>query len=318
MWKSIFDTIFAVFKTPKHFITTCYCRSGVSRGSRRHQKENKKAQLYKHANPSLYYIQKQPSNLCTNNTFLFIAVISQPSSQKHRQIYRETVLSPIRNECLIDSKYVFVIGRVDNDAIQDLLDKENEEHGDILQGNFTDSYENLTIKSIFLVRWTALKCPQAKYLLKIDEDVYTILDNVRKYFKRESFNEYSIAGSIVKKAKPIRDPDSKWYAGTYSGAVYPTSASGMAYAFSQSLLEPLFKAAINTPFFRLEDVFLSGLAASATNLQIEYYQIPGFVRVEQNISNVNLKKFTSIHGLHGKQLKALHKRIKQEKHENCV
>ncbi|XP_067943530.1 beta-1,3-galactosyltransferase 5-like isoform X2 [Watersipora subatra] len=247
-----------------------------------------------------------------------LSVISQPSTQKHRQIYRETVLSPITNQCLTDIKYAFVIGRVDNDEMQNRLDKESEEHGDILQGNFTDSYENLTIKSIFLVRWTALKCPQAKFLLKLDDDVFTILDDVRYFFKHETLASYSISGSVFKNAKPVRDPTNKWHAGDYTGTIYPTYVSGTAYIISSDLLKPISIVAMKVPFLRLEDIFITGLSAAATNLSVQYYQVPGFSYVPRAIGAVDFHYTKSIHGVNSAQLKTLHNRLKRERIGSCV
>ena len=42
----------------------------------------------------------------------------------------------------------------------------------MIQENFLDSYHNLTYKSVMWLRWTAEYCPKAKYLLKMDDDIF--------------------------------------------------------------------------------------------------------------------------------------------------
>ena len=51
-------------------------------------------------------------------------------------------------------------------------------HGDILQADFLDSYHNLTLKSVAMLRWFSTVCPSSRgsaapprYLLKTDDDM---------------------------------------------------------------------------------------------------------------------------------------------------
>ena len=52
--------------------------------------------------------------------------------------------------------------------IQDafILQEESARHGDIVQERFIDSYYNLTIKSLMVVKWATQNCDHFTYLLK--------------------------------------------------------------------------------------------------------------------------------------------------------
>jgi len=47
---------------------------------------------------------------------------------------------------------------------------------------------------------------------------------------------------------------------------YPNFTSGPAYLISSTVLRPLLKEAVRLPLFNLEDVFLTGFAASALDI----------------------------------------------------
>lgn len=51
------------------------------------------------------------------------------------------------------------------------LNEENATFGDLLIGAFTDCYGNLSIKSASMLKWAAIHCPEAAFLLKVDDDV---------------------------------------------------------------------------------------------------------------------------------------------------
>ncbi len=65
----------------------------------------------------------------------------------------------------------FVIGIPQNRTVQNRLDSEQIMYQDLIQGNYTDSYKNLSFKGISWLRYSAFHCGKAKYVLKVDEDV---------------------------------------------------------------------------------------------------------------------------------------------------
>ncbi|NXR67146.1 B3G5B glucosaminyltransferase, partial [Rhadina sibilatrix] len=58
---------------------------------------------------------------------------------------------------------------------------ESRQHGDILQGDFGDTYANLTLKTLLLLRWARACCGGAPFLLKADDDVFVNVPAVATY-----------------------------------------------------------------------------------------------------------------------------------------
>ena len=272
-----------------------------------------------HIQPSLYAATIEPNGLCNNETFLLVGIISKPSNQMHRMVYRDTVLSSTVNNCNSDTKYLFLVGQPNNQELQYRLSKESGLYGDILQGNFSDTYENLTIKSLFLIRWVQLHCPMARYLFKLDDDVFAVISDIRHYLKHiPSRNHYTIFGSVFKNSKPDRNPSHKWYAGNYPNKVYPVYVSGTAYVLPCQILEQLFTAALTIPFVRLEDIFITGLSVAATNLTINHRQFPGFTYEKRNFFTVNFNTVKTCHSVSTEQLPFLYKRLKAQRQTDCI
>ncbi|RUS78931.1 hypothetical protein EGW08_013309, partial [Elysia chlorotica] len=86
-----------------------------------------------------------------NNTVLlfFFGIVQPADSTKHTPYYEpETKLTP--------------------EELQTLLRKESSVYGDIVQENFIDSYRNLSLKSVAIVRWVSLYCPGSTFVIKAD------------------------------------------------------------------------------------------------------------------------------------------------------
>lgn len=150
--------------------------------------------------------------------------------------------------------------------------------------DFNDVYLNLTMKTVFMLKWVSKSCQDAKFVLKVDDDVFvntemvwstlesshlysallTTKDGVQPDGAATSGNvDYAVIGHVMHTV-PIRDPASKWYlpVSFYPLNIFPAFTSGTAYIFTGSLVPALYKCALNTPFINLEDVFLTGLCAS--------------------------------------------------------
>jgi len=52
------------------------------------------------------------------------------------------------------------------------VNREFERHKDLVQGNFIDSYRNLTLKAVLGLRWLSQYCRQAPFVIKTDDDTF--------------------------------------------------------------------------------------------------------------------------------------------------
>ncbi|KAG7312579.1 hypothetical protein JYU34_000879 [Plutella xylostella] len=62
----------------------------------------------------------------------------------------------------------------------------------------------------------------------------------------------------------------------YSGRVYPRYLSGTAYALSAAAAHALYRAALHTPYFHLEDVYITGMCALRSSPPIAPSGAAGF------------------------------------------
>ena len=69
-------------------------------------------------------------------------------------------------------------GATPSQSLQENITKENEEHHDIIQGDFLDTYRNLSYKNIMGKLWVSQFCGQAKFVVKADDDQYVDLHEV--------------------------------------------------------------------------------------------------------------------------------------------
>jgi hypothetical protein len=157
-----------------------------------------------------------------------IAIHSSPDNFDFRMTVRET-WGQFSSESLI----VFMLGAVPDD-VQSQLELENKVYGDIVQGNFIDSYRNLTYKHAMVFKWFLENCPTVKFLLKIDDDVFINTPLLYEYLQGKGPNN-----SIFNKPDlmlcvpaihfyPCREENDKWFASheEYSRDYYPPYCMG--------------------------------------------------------------------------------------------
>lgn len=182
-------------------------------------------------------------------------------------------------------KVVFLLGLPVNDndtTIQNKIIEESEKYGDIIQEGFIDSYNNLTLKSIMMLKWITNNCKNSvRYILKTDDDMYinvpNLIDNLKNRSKEfdervkgRNEKEYLLIGDLICGARPVLDSTNKWYSPRYmyAGRVYPKYLSGTGYALSSHVAHALYDAALRTNYFHLEDIFITGMCAARARPRI--------------------------------------------------
>ena len=165
---------------------------------------------------------------------------------------------------------VFVLGV--NQARSNMaarLRHEHSSHDDLLQFDMIDSYQNLTVKSVQLLRWFVNS--GAEILIKCDDDVLVNMENLAFYIQNLRQNSTTfIAGHINHNNLPNRDHKSKWYLpnALYQDGTLPDFAAGPTYLLSHSAAKAVLEAALISDFLYLEDVFITGLCARRGNVTL--------------------------------------------------
>ncbi|XP_075730740.1 lactosylceramide 1,3-N-acetyl-beta-D-glucosaminyltransferase-like [Rhipicephalus microplus] len=223
------------------------------------------------------YLLSKSTDVCSppggdNDTLAVVAVLSASEHYEHRSAVRATwggVLTTMPG-----FKVVFMLGRPHSDATQNRIVREDAEHDDIVQGNFLDTYRNLTLKSLMMLRWTNSFCPNTRYLLKIDDDVLLNVWDFVITLYRLAANEQrrTIWGTVISHARPARRKKGrygKWYVPTwmYAKATYPDYVNGPAYVISGDSVPLLLRSSSEVPYFYIEDVYLTGLVAEKAGIR---------------------------------------------------
>lgn len=200
-----------------------------------------------------------------------IFVASAPSHREARNAIRDTWGLPSyvahRN-----SKVMFLLGRSAHDME---VKAESQVNGDIVQGSFTDSYDNLTLKSVMMLHWTRSFCPNVQHVMKTDDDVYVNLDNLVHHLEHEMADQRRwIQGCIKRHAgAPLRSagagqPVSPVDVRTLPKA-HPDFVAGAGYVISGDLVEDLLVVSARVKWVPLEDVFVTGRCAAAAGVKPE-------------------------------------------------
>ncbi|XP_049881517.1 beta-1,3-galactosyltransferase 5-like [Pectinophora gossypiella] len=208
-----------------------------------------------------FKVNPQPCTGYTYGLLLVVIVASKPNNFDKRTIIRETW-----GRSTDSTKVVFLLGDPGNLTLARKIDNESLTYGDIVQGNFIDAYRNMTYKHVMGLKWVAYHCPTAKYILKTDDDVLVNSHELRKFLGRELSPwgaQDLITCSVLRHAIVQRSSSSKWMVSEaeYTGKYYPTYCAGWAVLYSQDVIPRLLTVAQNIPYFWIDDVHITGVAA---------------------------------------------------------
>lgn len=221
------------------------------------------ASLY--VNPAYSTVLMKPKHLCPPQTYLMIVVCSSPPNFDQRIAVRET-WGLFNNTKSV--KIYFLLGKTHNSTVQEFINMESDLYQDIVVENFVDTYNNLTIKTLMLLKLVKLECEdRVKFVMKVDDDTFVNMNNLfqaLKNVKRKS----TIFGKLICRSRPIRNYSEKWYMPyyMYSKLMYPNYLSGIAYVMTADIAVKLFETALTIPLLYLEDVYVTGLCARAAGI----------------------------------------------------
>ncbi|EDV59302.1 UDP-GlcNAc:betaGal beta-1,3-N-acetylglucosaminyltransferase 9 [Drosophila erecta] len=193
-----------------------------------------------------------------------------------------------------DVGMAFVLGRGTNETINKALTQENFIYGDLIRGNFIDSYNNLTLKTISTLEWADVHCSKAKYILKTDDDMFINVPKLLTFLDKHK-DKRTIYGRLAKKWKPIRNKKSKYYVSVdqFAAGVFPSFTTGPAYVLTGDIVHELYVRSLKTVYLKLEDVFTTGIVAKSLN--VKRVQANEFVNRRISFNPCNIRNAISVH-----------------------
>ncbi|XP_077134904.1 beta-1,3-galactosyltransferase 2-like [Ranitomeya variabilis] len=214
--------------------------------------------------PDIYhfkYIINEPNKCLENRPFIILLIAVQAWQREAREAIRQTWGKEDIVPGVLTLR-LFLLGKETvptNDAEQALVN-ESQTYHDIIQQDYMDTYNNLTLKTLMGLKWVATYCPQIPYVMKTDSDMFVNTEYlINKLLRPDQLPRKSyFTGYLMRDFTPNRNTESKWYISPelYPGEHYPVFCSGTGYVFSGDLAEKILKASASIKLLHLEDVFV--------------------------------------------------------------
>ncbi|XP_056460208.1 beta-1,3-galactosyltransferase 2 [Gadus chalcogrammus] len=207
------------------------------------------------------YILNEPF-LCRDSTpFLVLLIAAEPSQAVARNAIRQTWGNESAAMGLgFVRLFLLGVGKSAESALQSSIEEESHVHHDIIQQDYQDTYYNLTVKTLMGMNWVAAHCPQARYVMKTDSDMFVNTEYlIQKLLKPElPPRQRFFTGYLMRGYAPNRNKDSKWYMPPelYPSERYPIFCSGTGYVFSGDMAELIYQASLSIRRLHLEDVYV--------------------------------------------------------------
>ena len=232
---------------------------------------------------------------CTGENLadILIFVHTRASNFERRRFIRETWASVRRHDGL-RVRTVFAIGRVANSPqIQQQIEDDARQYRDVIQFDFIDSYRNMTIKQLMALRWTQTYCPDARMVVKVDDDVFANVYALTSFLHRAQSNNQTerLKNNTLwcrkqRNTNPLREPNSKWYVTEeeYKPKHYPVYCLGIWTIFFPPTIKHLLQQlSTNVTYLWIDDVFVTGILRELAHMDIAQPPSPFFLTPTVNV-----------------------------------
>ncbi|XP_054719259.1 beta-1,3-galactosyltransferase 5-like [Uloborus diversus] len=208
------------------------------------------------------------SKRCDGDEYLFLVVFvhSAPTNFHRREVIRATWGSEFN---LIEPmRVVFLLGSVTDSEVQRRIQEENDIYHDIVQGNFEDSYRNLTYKHVMGLKWVTYFCRQARFVFKSDDDIFVDIFQLAFILKDVFGDNGGVANLIMcylaHSSHVQRSHRNKWRVSfrEYPFRKYPNYCTGWGVLISPDVVFKLYLLSSKVPYFWIDDVHITGTLAS--------------------------------------------------------
>ncbi|GAB0099792.1 Hexosyltransferase [Sergentomyia squamirostris] len=288
-WKSIAVLVFGFFlciyvwrksdkcyEGPVRSVFPCQCDDNLERGTDSDPLLLKLPPEDRHRLIDLldfdYVIQQKSCSELNLRPLALIVIHSGPQNEQKRNLIRRTWGRDKR------SRLIFLLGTVSSTYLQASIESENMNHGDILQGNFIDAFHNLTYKHAMAFKWSAYFCPEAKYILKTDDDVFVntpvLLDHLEKDLSTINISPKKLVGCYKVIGYPIvRDTHLQWRVSPelFEGDYFPPFCLGFTILYSPDSVALLYREIQRTHYFWIDDVHITGTLTHKARISVNAF-----------------------------------------------
>jgi len=152
------------------------------------------------------------------------------------------------------------------------VEEESRLESDIVQGDFIDSYHNLTYKNVMGLLWATEYCSGAGVIVKTDDDMWLDLHAISTISRAFNFNGEQLACTVLNNLTVERS--GKWAVSEKVSeeeigySIYPPACSGWLYLISSATAASLLQAATGAKYFWIDDVWVTGILRQSVGLQL--------------------------------------------------
>lgn len=206
---------------------------------------------------SFHFQLLNPICIKTEEPLVLFLVHSSSDHFEKRQLIRDTWGKSSENV-----KIAFLIGHSLAAVTNEMLKVESFQHKDIIQGDFIDTYTNITYKHTMGLKYVIYHCPGVKYVVKVDDDILVNTSKLKSFLSREISPNGAkdvIMCTTVVNARTLRSYRSKWRISfdEYPYRYFPTFCRGMSIIYTPDVIFNLYnKAQRNKKYVKLDDVFI--------------------------------------------------------------
>ncbi|KAM9357521.1 N-acetyllactosaminide beta-1,3-N-acetylglucosaminyltransferase 3-like [Symphorus nematophorus] len=203
--------------------------------------------------------------------FLLLVIKSSPANYDRREVLRKTWgKERLHNGVWI--RRIFISGTTDSGfekmRMNKLLEMEQQEYNDILQWDFSDTFYNLTLKQILFLEWMERNCPNARFLLNGDDDVFASTGNMVEFLQAQKHNDGSkhlYTGHLIQYVGPIRSSGSKYYVPVQvqESESYPPYLGGGGFLLSGYTAMVIYNMSHSISLLPIDDVYMGMCLAKA-------------------------------------------------------
>lgn len=229
------------------------------------------------------------------SSFVIYGITSRSDSFNSRMVNRNTMKKITK---IYNSQLFYFIGKSRNDYYNELINIEERLYNDIIQMSFYESYFNLTIMTIMMIKWITKNCNYI-YFVKNDEDVVPNMRLLYMYLNNQ-LNTTCSYGILSANETVCRIKYSKNYIPLYiyKKSILPRYLYGYFSIYYNKLLCDINKISYKIyPIIYKEDVHVGLLAAES---RYSLCKIKLKIVQAKHTNLINVKKYReNIIAIHG-------------------
>ncbi|XP_052070511.1 beta-1,3-galactosyltransferase brn-like isoform X1 [Mytilus californianus] len=245
---------------------------------------------------SSYRLLRNPrQKQCQSNSCLTVDIIYLVKSAVLNFSQRKAIRETWGKDGDIRIITIFILGY--SESLQSFIETESIIHGDILQFDMQDIYDNLVYKTVFSIAWLCDSNINTKYVHFVDDDRIINSKNLLKLALNNLHQfEMKMIGYKANFEKPYRNKSSKWYISVtdYEFDVWPPYIIGGTMITNLQVIKTLREGIPFSRVIRIEDAYI-GILARLLKISLEHNKnfTPFFISGYELINKISSPDYRS-------------------------